>query len=686
MNRDFDGGLVSPSDIAVLANVTRAAVSNWRRRRSDFPTPAGGTVANPLFSRSLVEDWLRLNGRPVEQGSPDMSAWSVMNRYRGQLPIDLKVATLHAVLCARKLFDARPERADLSRAARDGHLLEELSRLADSAGPGQKAQGDLLRVPAGPGVDRKLQESCAGELWQVADGLALTDIAKVSHRIIARASSSEGRVAGEFSPVDSPVSTLLACCAATHDGTVYDPVCGIGETLIRIATAADSAATNLVGRDADPGTVLLAQQRCFLADVDADISEAQLFALDPDPNLRADAVVAQLPLAGPESCDFPVADPRWILAGPPPPRNPEVGWLQHVISHLAPEGRGYVVASPATTFAMKTAKFRRQLIHAGCIEAIVGLPPKVIPSSAVPPVLWVVCRPGASRFGDSVLVVDASALSPLDDLPVAAWLKDSSTLDTTDGSWTNVPVTDLLADEEVSLSPRGLTESKVDGGEIADRYVRAQRDFAAASRAMGLANLETRVRNISTSHVATIRQLERQGVITISRARGRPQVEVEPDDPRIVTTRHVREGLPVLPSQPGPPEVGKNLTESGDVLVTTLRTLYAVVDQTGGRSVQPGVFRLRIDQGQLDPLYVAACVTAGWNQRFETNFYVPHANIRDLEIPIIPLSDQRNVVESLDRTRSVADAATLAASAVGELAEVLLESVRFNVEIPLNPS
>ena len=54
MNRDSDGGLVSPSDVAVLANVTRAAVSNWRKRRHDFPLPIGGTTANPLFSRSEI--------------------------------------------------------------------------------------------------------------------------------------------------------------------------------------------------------------------------------------------------------------------------------------------------------------------------------------------------------------------------------------------------------------------------------------------------------------------------------------------------------------------------------------------------------------------------------------------------------------------------------------------------------
>ena len=40
-----DGSLVAPSDIAEMAGVSRAAVSNWRKRNDDFPDPVGGTPA-----------------------------------------------------------------------------------------------------------------------------------------------------------------------------------------------------------------------------------------------------------------------------------------------------------------------------------------------------------------------------------------------------------------------------------------------------------------------------------------------------------------------------------------------------------------------------------------------------------------------------------------------------------------
>ncbi|MDQ0772688.1 putative DNA-binding transcriptional regulator AlpA [Streptomyces aurantiacus] len=50
--------LVTGSEIARLVGVTRAAVSNWRRRYDDFPTPAGGGVNSPLFDLAEVQAWL----------------------------------------------------------------------------------------------------------------------------------------------------------------------------------------------------------------------------------------------------------------------------------------------------------------------------------------------------------------------------------------------------------------------------------------------------------------------------------------------------------------------------------------------------------------------------------------------------------------------------------------------------
>lgn len=60
---DSSKELVTSSEIAHLAEVSRAAVSNWRRRYPDFPKPAGGTTASPLFPLAQIEQWLRETGK-----------------------------------------------------------------------------------------------------------------------------------------------------------------------------------------------------------------------------------------------------------------------------------------------------------------------------------------------------------------------------------------------------------------------------------------------------------------------------------------------------------------------------------------------------------------------------------------------------------------------------------------------
>src|SRR5688500_9760585 len=54
---------VSLAEIARIAGVGRAAVSNWRRRHDSFPTRIGGTDVSPQFSLAEVERWLRDNGK-----------------------------------------------------------------------------------------------------------------------------------------------------------------------------------------------------------------------------------------------------------------------------------------------------------------------------------------------------------------------------------------------------------------------------------------------------------------------------------------------------------------------------------------------------------------------------------------------------------------------------------------------
>lgn len=55
--------LVGINEIALMADVSKQAVANWRVRASDFPEPVSELASGPIFRRSQIRSWLRRNKR-----------------------------------------------------------------------------------------------------------------------------------------------------------------------------------------------------------------------------------------------------------------------------------------------------------------------------------------------------------------------------------------------------------------------------------------------------------------------------------------------------------------------------------------------------------------------------------------------------------------------------------------------
>lgn len=68
----MDDELMTGAEVARLANVGRAAVSNWKKRFADFPQDCGEPGMPPLYRRSDVESWLEKHrkGLAVPAKSP----------------------------------------------------------------------------------------------------------------------------------------------------------------------------------------------------------------------------------------------------------------------------------------------------------------------------------------------------------------------------------------------------------------------------------------------------------------------------------------------------------------------------------------------------------------------------------------------------------------------------------------
>ncbi len=68
--------LVGINEIALMANVSKQAVANWRVRASDFPEPVSELASGPIFRRSQIRSWLRRNKR---KGKPMTHVISTIN-------------------------------------------------------------------------------------------------------------------------------------------------------------------------------------------------------------------------------------------------------------------------------------------------------------------------------------------------------------------------------------------------------------------------------------------------------------------------------------------------------------------------------------------------------------------------------------------------------------------------------
>ena len=99
-------------------------------------------------------------------------------------------------------------------------------------------------------------------------------------------------------------------------------------------------------------------------------------------------------------------DPRWMF-GLPPASNANYAWIQHMIYHLAPNGKiGLVLANGAlSTQTGGEDAIRAKIIEADLVEGIIAMPTQLFYSVTIPVTLWFITRnkkqPGKTLFIDA---------------------------------------------------------------------------------------------------------------------------------------------------------------------------------------------------------------------------------------------------------------------------------------------
>lgn len=213
---------------------------------------------------------------------------------------------------------------------------------------------------------------------------------------LSKFAEQEGKLAGEFYTPACVVKTLVEILQP-YNGRVYDPCCGSGGMFVQSAKFVENHAGNInnlsvYGQDSNPTTWKLAQMNLAIRGIDADLGKfnADTFFNDCHPQLKADFILANPPfnLSG-WGQDKLLDDMRWQY-GTPPAGNANFAWLQHMIWHLAPNGRiGMVLANGSlSSQSGGEGEIRKNIINADLVDCIVAMPSQLFYTTQIPVSLW----------------------------------------------------------------------------------------------------------------------------------------------------------------------------------------------------------------------------------------------------------------------------------------------------------
>jgi type I restriction enzyme M protein len=232
--------------------------------------------------------------------------------------------------------------------------------------------------------------------------------------------TESGKSKGQFyTPVE--VSRVIAQVIGIREAkvstktTVYDPTCGSGSLLLKIADLA-SAKVTLYGQEKDSATAGLARMNMILHDNPTAVVKQGNTLTDPKfftdgGQLKTfDFVVANPPFSDKRWSTGITGDPyeRFKHYGTPPAKQGDYAYLLHIIRSLKSNGKGACILPHGVLFRGNAeAEIRKNLIRKGFIKGIIGLPPNLFYGTGIPACIIVLDKEGAAQR-KSIFMIDAS--------------------------------------------------------------------------------------------------------------------------------------------------------------------------------------------------------------------------------------------------------------------------------------
>ncbi|MEV4621202.1 N-6 DNA methylase [Asanoa sp. NPDC049573] len=635
---------ITAAEIARLAGVGRAAVSNWRKRFADFPSPVGGTASSPEFDLAQVEQWLRRQGKLGEIARADRLWRHLAAAKEGPAAA---LADVGAYLLAGQR-EKQPARKQLARRLAD--LLPEVDALADELGP-QPAFDELWQRFSAPGPGRP---------FATPDDLA----------------------------------DLMVDIAGVGGGSVLDPATGTGATL-RAAVRAGSVAT--YGQELDEDLARLAELWLALRDVAGEVAGGDSLRSDAYAGRTFDAVVCHPPFGianwGLEELGY---DARWEY-GVPPRTEPELAWVQHSLAHLRSGGHAVLLMPPTVAGRRGARRIRGQLLRAGALRAIIALPGGAAAPHGVPLHLWVLQRPLVDEPTPArALLIDAAngQHGDLYGRVLAAWqaFADAPETDLDEAGFARaVPVIDLL-DEEIDLTP-ARRQAAGPGQPTGTDLARVKDRLAAVVKDLPALMPETISEpDGATAPTVSVAELARTGALQLIgpiRSTGSPDEEPSgvTAGPRVLTGPDVASGGEA--SGWGDGQLGQQISlVRGDVVVPTVAPrLIARVIATDGTLLGPNLYLLRPNAAALDPWFLAGQVRASANEKQTSSLSgITRYDVRRAQVRRLPLPDQREHGQAYQRLEAFESALQQASELGAELIRLTADGLAGGSLRPAEPS
>lgn len=233
--------------------------------------------------------------------------------------------------------------------------------------------------------------------------------------LIGKFASGAGKKAGEFYTPQQVSKVLAKLVTQGKDKlkSVYDPTCGSGSLLLRVAKEVNNKGMQFFGQEMNPTTYNLCRMNMIMHDVHYkrfDIKNENTLEKPQHEDLRFEAIVANPPFSAKWSASpLFMSDDRFSAYGKlAPSSKADFAFVQHMVHQLSDNGTMAVVLPHGVLFrGAAEGHIRKYLIEdRNYLDAVIGLPANIFYGTGIPTCILVMKKERANK--DNILFIDAS--------------------------------------------------------------------------------------------------------------------------------------------------------------------------------------------------------------------------------------------------------------------------------------